>query len=136
MGRFARIVARIVAPIGVLVAVSASASPTASSTGRLEGVVTGQHYGLALPEVSVTLRVWHPQVHAGEVLPMLAVRQTGRDGTFAFEGLPAGLYSLEATGAGQQRATVSPVLVVPGLAVTEHLVVEETLRPYRTTPRS
>jgi hypothetical protein len=118
--------------LGVLCA-PAWASP-ASTTGRLEGVVTGQRYGLALPAVAVTLRSWHPQVRAGESLPVVEIRQTDRDGTFAFDGLPAGLYSLEATGTGQQRTTVSPVLVVPGLPVTEHLVVAETPRPYRPPP--
>jgi hypothetical protein len=111
----------------------ASASPASETTGRLEGVVTGQRYGLALPAVSVTLRAWRPQVRAGE-LPLVSVRQTDRNGTFAFDDLPAGLYALEATGEGQQRATVSPVLVVPGVPVTEHLVVAETPRPYRPPP--
>ena len=110
------------------------ASPSSSTTGRLEGVVTGQRYGLAIPSVSVTLRAWGPQVRAGDSLPVVEIRQTDRDGTFAFDDLPAGMYSLEATGTGQQRTTVSPVLVVPGLAVTEHLVVAETPRPYRPPP--
>jgi hypothetical protein len=108
----------LVALLGVLWA-PAWASPSSSTTGRLEGVVTGQRYGLALPSVSVTLRAWRPQVHAGETLPLVEVRQTDRDGTFAFDDLPAGLYSIEA---------------VPGLAVTEHLVLAETPRPYRPPP--
>jgi len=120
--------------LGVLAAAPAWASPASTTTGRLEGVVTGQQYGLALPSVSVTLRAWHPQVRGGEALPLVEVRQTERDGTFAFDGLPAGLYSLEATGTGHQRTTVSPVLVVPGVAVTEHLVVAETPRPFRPPP--
>lgn len=103
----------------------AHASP--SESGRVHGVVTRQADGLGLSSVSVTLR--------SQTLPLLEVRSTSADGAFRFDDLPAGLYSLEARADGYARATLSPVLVVPGVAVTEHLVLAPTPAP-APPPRS
>ena len=109
----------------------ASASP--SQGGLLEGVVTSVPNGLAVPNVSITLR------SASD--PFVEIRTTDRDGAFRFEDLPAGLYSLEALGAGFRRETVSPILVVPGVAVSEHVellspsaVVAPLPVPFRVPP--
>lgn len=105
----------------------AFASP--SESGRLHGVVTREADGLGLPSVSVTLR--------SQTLPLLEVRSTSVDGAFKFEDLPAGLYSLEAKAEGFARATLSPILVVPGVPVTEHLVLaEDNPRAPAPAPRS
>ena len=90
---------------------AALASP--SRAGLLEGVVTSVPNGLAVPNVSITLRSTSD--------PFVEIRTTDRDGAFRFEDLPAGLYSLEALGVGFRRETVSPILVVPGVAVSEHV---------------
>jgi hypothetical protein len=114
----------------------AAASPT--NRGMLEGVVTSAPIGLAVPNASVTLR----STSTG----WFEVRTTDRDGLFRFENLPAGLYSLEAQpaenssgshprGVGLQQAFVSPVIVIPGLPVTENLVLLETTRSRRPLPR-
>lgn len=83
--------------------------------GQLEGIVTSVPQGLALPNVNVTLR--------GTTQPVIQMRTTDRDGAFRFEDLPAGLYSLEAAGSGIPYTTVSPIIVVPGVAVMEHVAV-------------
>jgi hypothetical protein len=88
--------------------------------GQLEGVVTSVPQGLAMPNVSITLR---SATSGGGSLPLIEVRTTDRDGTFRFEDLPAGLYSLEAAGAGIPYTTLTPVIVVPGVALMEHVTV-------------
>jgi hypothetical protein len=84
-----------------------------TSTGGVHGVITGEQHGQALSGVSVTLR--------SETSPRVEVRSTDLDGEFEFLDLPAGLYSLEAERDGFERTTRSPLLVVPGREVTEHL---------------
>jgi hypothetical protein len=111
----------------------AAASPT--DRGMLEGVVTSAPIGLAVPNASVTLR--------STSTDWFEVRTTDRDGLFRFEDLPAGLYSLEARagetaghprGVGLQQAFVSPVIVIPGMPVTENLVLLEGTRRPLTKP--
>lgn len=118
---------RVLAILLLLAAPTAWSAP-AAATGQLSGIVTGQRYGLPVASVSVTLR--------SEGYRLVQVRQTDRHGAFAFEGLPAGRYSIEAVGAGLDPTGLGPVLVVPGVAVSEHLVVAEP-RPYLpAAPRS
>lgn len=76
-----------------------------------------------MPNVSVTLR--------STSLPLVRMRTTDRNGAFLFEDLPAGLYSLEAAGKGIPETVLSPVIVVPGLPVIEHLSVPTSV----ATPR-
>ncbi|MEQ1507796.1 MAG: carboxypeptidase-like regulatory domain-containing protein [Myxococcota bacterium] len=86
--------------------------------GMLEGVVTSAPYGLAVPNASVTLR--------STANAWAEVRVTDGEGAFRFDDLPAGLYSLEAkSGAapGLLEAQVSPIIVVPGVPVSENLVL-------------
>jgi hypothetical protein len=120
---------RMIATVLWLWSAAAEASP--SKAGLLEGVVTSAPNGLAVPNVSITLRSAND--------PFVEIRTTDRDGAFRFEDLPAGLYSLEAWGAGFRRETVSPILVVPGVAVSEHveLLAPGPLpvpRPYIASP--
>jgi hypothetical protein len=97
---------------------AALASPP--QLGQLEGVVTSVPQGLAVPNVSVTLR---SAINPEGTLPLIEVRTTDRDGAFRFEDLPAGLYSLEAAGVGIPYTTLTPVIVVPGVALVEHVTV-------------
>jgi hypothetical protein len=96
----------------------------------LEGVVTASPYGTAVPNASVTLR------SATET--WFQVRMTDRDGTFRFDDLPAGLYSLEArppTGEPLLHARMSPIIVVPGVPVSENLVLLDVTAPPPPPPR-
>lgn len=105
----------ITAAVTLLVGPQAQAAPT---TGGLHGVVTGLESGLVLPQVSVILR--------SETQPFLEVRHTDRDGAFQFDDVPPGLYSLEASQPGYRPAKLSPILVIPGREVTEHVVLERS----------
>src|SRR5688500_14006352 len=110
-------------------ATPSSASPT--QLGMVEGVVTGLPSGLGVPNVSVTLR--------STTDPWLEVRTTDLDGAFRFSNLPAGMYSLEAKSAGWFDTTVAPVLVVPGVPITEHLEMTQLPPPravLKVVPRS
>ncbi|MEQ1567092.1 MAG: carboxypeptidase-like regulatory domain-containing protein [Myxococcota bacterium] len=109
---------------GALVASPSSASP-AARPGSIEGVVTGLPSGLGLPNVCVTLR--------SATAPWLETRTTAPDGSFRFADLPSGLYSIEAKGAGWLDNSVSPVVVVPGVPVSEHLQLVQAAGP---VPRS
>lgn len=105
---------------------TALASPS-SQAGLLEGVVTSVPNGLAVPNVSITLRSAND--------PFVEIRTTDRDGAFRFDNLPAGLYSIEALGVGYRRETVSPILVVPGVAVSEHVeLLTPGVFPYPSVP--
>ena len=105
--------------MATVLALGSTGAWASPSRGLLEGVVTSVPNGLAVPNVSITLR------SASD--PFVEIRTTDRDGAFRFEDLPAGLYSLEALGAGFRRETLSPILVVPGVAVSEHV---ELLAPW------
>ena len=105
----------------------------APNTGGLQGVVTGLDNGLVLPQVSITLR--------SETQPFLEIRHSGRDGAFQFDGVPPGLYSLEASQPGFRSTKLSPILVIPGREVTEHVVLEripvgDSRRPRRPAQTS
>jgi hypothetical protein len=102
---------------------TASRCPRAVTCGSIEGVVTGLPSGLGIADVSVTLR------SVGD--PWLEVRTTDLDGSFRFSELPSGLYSLEAKGLGWRSASVAPVVVVPGVPITEHLELRQLPPPIR-----
>ena len=108
----------------------AAATPAWGSPSRgsasLLGVVTTHDHGAALNHVSVTLR--SETNHA-----FIQVRATGRDGAFQFDELPAGIYSIEATRAGFERATVEPILVLEGTVRTEHVTLQEADEPPQTS---
>lgn len=96
---------------------SAAASPSIDA-GVLRGVVTTGEHGLSLSRVSLTLR--SESNHA-----FIRVRATDQRGTFHFDELPAGLYSLEATRAGFEETTVEPILVLEGTTQIEHVTLQE-----------
>lgn len=108
--------------LAALVSSPAHASPSAS--GTLQGVVTGEHHGLALHRVSVTLR--------NESRTFMQVRATDRDGAFRFEDVPPGLYSIEAEQLGYDDALRSPILVLPGRELTEQVILAPAL-PLKST---
>lgn len=97
---------------------TAFANPT--PRGHLHGVVTS-HDGALLDRVSLTLR--------SKTDGAIEMRATDRDGVFAFDEIPAGLYSLEATKEGFERMTVHPIVVVAGSTRDEHLSLDVARRP-------
>jgi hypothetical protein len=115
-------------PMMWALATPSQASP--AQFGMVEGVVTGLPSGLGIANVSVTLR--------SDTQPWSEVRTTDLQGNFRFTNLPAGLYSLEARSAGWLGVTVSPVLVVPGVPVSEHLEMSTSppLSPEDQHPRT
>jgi len=103
----------------VVVALATSSEASPVQLGMVEGGVTGLPTGLGLANVSVTLR--------SDTEPWSEIHTTDLRGSFRFSNLPAGLYSIEARSAGWLGASVSPVVIVPGIPVIEHL--EMTLVP-------
>lgn len=115
--------------MGAVMVMFALASPAHASpaqVGMVEGVVTGLPTGLGLPNVSVTLK--------SDTAPWSEVRTTDLEGSFKFSNLPAGLYSLEARSTGWLEVSVSPVVIVPGVPVVEHL--EMSASPAPAAPRT
>ncbi|MBX2798274.1 MAG: carboxypeptidase-like regulatory domain-containing protein [Myxococcales bacterium] len=110
--------------VGLAALLAWSASGTAlanpSPRGHLHGVVTS-HDGALLDRVSLTLRS-----KTEGVIEMCA---TDRDGVFAFDEIPAGLYSLEASKEGFERMTVAPIVVVEGSTRHEHVSLDASRRP-------
>lgn len=92
---------------------------TAPCGGELRGTVTGAGDGLGLKQVQVVLR-------HDETKEVLQSRTTGRDGAFDFDGVPSGIYSLEATAPGYRRAILAPVVIRGGEARVEHLTLTPT----------
>lgn len=113
----------------VLLAMSLAGSFTAdarpSHLGMVEGVVTGVPTGLALSDVSVTLRSTSE--------PWSVVRTTDAEGTFRFSGLPGGVYTIKAQQAGFIDASLDSVIVIPGVPVSEHLEMDVSA-PQKTAP--
>ena len=123
MLRFVRILGIALALTG---AVPAAAAPP-STRGGLHGIVTGRTDGLGLSSVSITLRaVSRPSAKlVPGPAPFVAMRKTDLEGVFRFDDLPAGLYSIEARINGLEWESFTPILVVPGLKVREHIVLGE-----------
>jgi hypothetical protein len=118
------------APIsGLASAPAPSASRAAlAGDGVVEGVVTGLPNGLALQNVSVILR---SATHS-----WVEVRTTDDQGAFRFSELPAGVYSLEAHGAGFFDAPTVPLVVLGGVPITEHLQMSALPPPRLLVPRT
>lgn len=104
--------------------------------GAVEGVVTGLPSGLGIPSVSVTLRALPPGPGPTDAASWFRVSTTDGEGAFEFSGLPAGLYALEAEGLGWSAARVSPVVVVGGRVISEHLEMTALPRPEVRAPRT
>ncbi len=130
---------------------AADAEGSTAGFGRLEGVVTSPVDGRGLPNVVVMVRPApvggmrtvtpgaqpkNPEAGGDEAPGGSSGRvdTTGRDGTFSFEELPPGLYSLDVIGEspvgdspseGLQRVwtQISSVIVVPGLTTTERVTL-------------
>lgn len=120
-----------------------------SATGRMEGVVTSGLDGRSLPNVDVILRPdAEPAEGEGPVgeAPLRHVR-TDLRGAFTFEGLAPGLYALDVVGTlpglrlpGQPEGVgvwthLSPLVVVPGLTATPHVVLAPPPPPPPPVPR-
>ena len=97
----------------VVVALTTPSEASPAQLGMVEGVVTGLPTGLGLPNVAVTLK--------SDTAPWSEVHTTDVRGSFKFANLPAGLYSIEARSTGWLGVSISPVVVVPGTPVLEHL---------------
>ncbi len=101
----------------VLIALLTLSLPAwAGSGGVLKGLVTSERLGLPASGVRVTV--------VGERTRVDTVR-TESDGSFAFEKLGPGLYTLSAEGDGFGGVTIQDVVVRDGSTCTEHLVLPE-----------
>lgn len=112
--------------LALSVAWAESADLRPPHVGEVEGVVTALPTGLALANVSVTLR--------SEDTERVIVRTTDGDGAFRFGDLPAGLYTLAAKPPGYQAFRLTSLLVVPGIPVSEHVQLDPA--PRERLPRT
>lgn len=93
----------------------ARVDPTMGS-GEVRGVVTGAENGLGLRRVRMVLR-------QNESSKIVKVKHTDKGGSFSFDDLPAGVYSLEAQAAGYYRKLVAPIVIRAGKARLEHITL-------------
>lgn len=103
----------------------------AGSGGVLKGLVTSERLGL--PASGVRVIISGERV-VGERTRVDSVR-TKSDGSFTFDQLGPGLYTLSAEGDGFGGVTIEDVVVRDGSTCTEHLVLPEPapLAPFPTS---
>lgn len=96
----------------LLLAFCVVASPSWAQVGAGNGALVGQVYDkeTGKPIAGAKVVVKGPALASGASPEQV----TGKDGTFAFDALPAGSYGVEFSGAGYRESSVADVVVKPG----------------------
>ena len=88
--------------------------------GLVRGVVTSASTGLPLTAAEVVLEAQH--LEDGRV-----VARSAADGSFRFEGLPDGMYTLVASADGKAPVRVERVRLIAGRVAAHHLALEPAI---------